>query len=223
MKNPTELFGFGFRTVLLSFAVLALSSCFGVSMDLSVKSDGSGRVNLEYRFSRQIESLGRLDGNERWNILPTGKADFERSLASRKGLKLVSFSAKNEGADLVNRAEIEFENLEALGSFLDAGGSLARIGGEGAKNKMALTLHGETGNADPDLLSLLKERSGAYETAISLSAAGEASLELVNGAGEKIETPPGARLVGRGKKVSFSMKTADILTYPGGLILEILF
>jgi hypothetical protein len=180
-------------------------------------------MNLEYRFSRQLESLGRLDGNERWNILPTGEADFKRSLARFEDLDLVSFSAKEEGGDIVNRAEIEFKNPGALVSFLDAGGRQAFAGKEGLKNKLCLTLHGGAENADPELLSLLKRNSGDYEVSVSLNAAGEASLALVNGAGERIEAPGGARLTARGKKVSFAMKTGNLLSFPGDIILEILF
>jgi hypothetical protein len=204
---------------LLPLVVLALSSCFGASLDISVKNDGSGRAKLEYRFSRQFESLGRLDGNERWNILPTGEADFKRSLARAADPALVSFSAKDEGGDLVNRAEIEFKTPAALVSFLDAKGRQAII----AKNKLRLTLHEGTENADPELLSLLKRHSENREVSVSLSSDGEASLALVNAAGEKIETPEGARLTARGKKVSFTMNTGDILSFPGDLILEILF
>ncbi|MDR2134019.1 MAG: hypothetical protein LBP27_02840 [Treponema sp.] len=209
--------------LVLPLAVLALSSCFGVSLDISVKNDGSGRMNLEYRFSRQLESLGRLDGNGRWNIIPTGEADFKRSLARSADLDLVSFSAKEEDGDIVNRAEIEFKTSAALVSFLDAGGRRAAAGEEGAKKKLRLVLHEGTGNADPELLSLLKENSGNREVSVSLSAPGEASLALVNLAGEKIEAPPGARLTARGKKVSFAMNTGDLLGFPGGIILEILF
>jgi hypothetical protein len=209
--------------LVLPLVVLTLSSCFGVSLDISVKNDGSGRANLEYRFSRQLESLGRLDGNGRWNIIPTGEADFRRGLARSADPALVSFSAKDEGGDIVNRAEIEFKSPAALVSFLDAGGRRALAGREGGKNKLRLTLHEGTENADPELLSLLKGNPGNREVSVSLSAAGEASLALVNRAGEKIETPEGARLTARGKKVSFAMNTGDLLSFPGDIVLEILF
>ena len=43
--------------------MLLLSSCMGVQADIALNSDGSGILVLEYRFSRLLESLGKLDGN----------------------------------------------------------------------------------------------------------------------------------------------------------------
>ena len=49
----------------LCLAAIGLNSCLGASADITIRSDGSGRIALEYRVSQMLESLGRLDGNER--------------------------------------------------------------------------------------------------------------------------------------------------------------
>ncbi|GHT76702.1 hypothetical protein FACS1894124_8630 [Spirochaetia bacterium] len=71
-----------------------LGSCIGMSADITIRRNGSGVLALEYRMSRELESLGKLDGNERWLPIPVGKADFERTTDRIPGLALKSFSSK---------------------------------------------------------------------------------------------------------------------------------
>ena len=56
--------------------VMLLSSCIGVNADMVVQANGSGSITLEYHVSQFLESLGKLDGNENWPLIPVGRADF---------------------------------------------------------------------------------------------------------------------------------------------------
>jgi hypothetical protein len=143
---------------------------------------------------------------------------------------LVSYSAKDlpgtsGGRDLVTKAVLEFRNTEALLAFLDASGVHASFVLEAAPsvtgNLLRLVLLSAAksgGNAtettDADLLSLLREISGGYEIKISLTAPKNASLTV---------TPDvqAAQMITRGKKVSFSIGTGDLLSLDEGLELEI--
>ena len=73
-------------TLLLCLSAVVLNSCLGVSADITIKADGSGKIALEYRVSQALESLGKLDGNG--PAIPVGKADFERSVSRIPGLRL---------------------------------------------------------------------------------------------------------------------------------------
>ena len=215
---PTDLFKL---TACLLFPVLA--SCIGVSADITISAEGSGRIALEYRVSRMVEALGRLDGNERWQTVPVGRADFERSLARLPDMRLVSFSTREQaaggaanGGDIINKAELEFKNIETLLAFLDASGEHASFVRQNGTNRLTFTLleARDPATADADLLALVRELSLGYELHLSLSVAGTASLTL------KPETVPQARLVSPGKKVSFGIPTGELLSLPGGLELE---
>ena len=198
-------------------ALFALCSCFGVSADISVRGDGSGKLVLEYRVSRMAEALGRLDGNSRRQTVPVGRADFERSLSRLPGLRLVSFSsAEDAGGDTVNRAELEFKSIEALPAFFDAAGSRAAFVRENGTNRLSLTLLDAPGAAalDPDLLTLVREVSAGYRLRLGLSAAGTASLATTP------SVVPAADIVARGKTVSFSIGTGELLGLSEGLQLE---
>ena len=198
-------------------ALLALSSCFGVSTDISVREDGSGKIALEYRVSPMAEALGRLDGNRRWQTVPVGRADFDRTLARLPDMRLVSFSATEEsgGGDTVNRAELEFKNIETLLAFLDASGRRASFSRENGVRRLSLTLmEARSADADPDLLALLREVSRPYELRLNLSAAGTVSLKTAPA------SVPAARILSPGKTASLTIGTGELLSLAGGLAVE---
>ena len=221
MKLSRALAG-GLLMVLLLFT---MNSCFGVSASISVRADGSGKILLEYRVSQMAESLGRLDGNERWHTAPVGRADFQRSLERLPGMRLKSFSEKNSGADIVTSAEIEFKTIDALLAFLDGNGRYAQFSGGGGTNRLKIVLldaeAGRAANADTDLAALLGELSRGYEVHISFTAAGGASLSLLDGAGKQSGGVQAARLVPAGKTVSLTIGTGELLNLSQGLGLEI--
>ena len=201
--------------------VVLLNSCLGASADISIHANGSGKIALEYRVSQMLESIGRLDGNERWPAVPVGKADFERSVARIPGLRLSSFSAKDTanaagGRDLVTRVVLEFKDTGALLAFLDSTGSRASLSQVNGENLLRLVLLEPSFNiANDDLKSLLREVSAGYEVSISLSATKNASITVMP------QSVPAARMVSQGKKVSFTIGTGELLNLENGLALEI--
>ena len=202
-------------------ALLLLNSCLGVSADISIRKDGSGRIALEYRVSQVLESMGRLDGNARRPAIPVGRADFERSLARIPGLRLVSHKTKDVpnaagGRDLRTTAVLEFRDTAALLAFLDSSGGGATLTQKDGKNLLRLVFRDSSAAIDnADLKSLLKEISAGYGINVSLRAP----------AGARITTfppsVPAATIVSGGKKVSFSIGVADFIDLDDGLTLEI--
>jgi hypothetical protein len=202
------------------FAAAALfNSCLGVSADISIHADGSGKIALEYRVSQMLESIGRLDGNVNKPVVPVSRPDFERSLAAIPGMSLSSFSAKDlknssGGSDLVTKAVLEFDKTEALLAFLGSSGGRASLSQENGKNLLRLVMLEPSGGiADADLLALLREVSQGYEINISLSTPKNASLSV-------LPDSVLARLVSQGKKVSFTAGLADLTGLKEGLVLE---
>ena len=209
--------------LLIIVAIMILGSCLGASADISIRADGSGKIALEYRVSQMLESMGRLDGNERWPAIPVGKADFERSLARIPGLRLLSFSAKNArnargGTDLVTRAAVEFKNTGALTAFLDSAGNNASLIQRDGKNILRLVLlEPSTGVIDGDLLSLLKEISAGYEICFRFTLPKNAALSLLPA------SVPAASITSEGKQVSFAIGLGDIAALEDGLAIEVVW
>jgi hypothetical protein len=212
-----------------------MNSCLASEADISIRADGSGRISLEYRVSQMLESLGRLDGNERWPTFPVGKADFERSIARIPDLSLLSYSSKEApslnnslgGKDLVTKVSLEFKNTAALLAFWSSEAAVTRAGSIAASGRTASLTQRDGKNIlrlvllDPssdtingDLLSLLKEISAGYELTLSLSAPQNAAISLS-------PSVSSARVVTQGKKVSVAIGMGDLLDLKDGLAVEI--
>jgi len=207
--------------LLTGLAAVVLGSCAGVSADITIKADGSGKIALEYRVSQELESLGRLDGNENWPVIPAGKTDFERSAARIPGLRLSGYSSKDVrkasgGSDLVTKAALDFKDSGALLAFLDSKGSRAVLVQDGSGSLLRLTILEPSGDiANPDLLSLFREVSEGYDFSISFSLPKNAGLTMIPA------SIPAAKLVSGGKKVSFSIGMGELFSLNEGLALEI--
>jgi hypothetical protein len=207
--------------LLTGLEAVVLSSCMGVSADITIKADGSGKIALEYRMSKELESLGRLDGNESRPVIPVGKTDFERSAARIPGLRLSGYSSKDVrnasgGSDLVTKAALDFKNSSALLAFLDSKDSCASLVQDGSGSLLRLTILDPSGDiANPDLLSLFLKISEGYNFSISFNLPGNANIEIIP------SSVPAAKLVFNGKKASFSISMGELLRLKDGLALEI--
>jgi hypothetical protein len=209
------------KFLLLCLAFASLNSCLGISADIEIRSSGSGRISLEYRVSQMLESLGRLDGNERWPAIPVGRADLERSLARMPGLKLSRYSTKDERnssgqRDLVTRITLDFKDTSALLAFLDSSAGNASFTQENGKNLLRLTLlEPSAGISNHDLLSIFRDISAGYNINIGLSAPKNAAIKMTP------PSVPAAKLSSGGKKASFSIGIGELLSLNEGLALEI--
>jgi len=205
LKRLSALFFFLF---LLSF-----NSCIGLSMDIQMRKDGSGKIGMEYRVSRMAEVIGKLDGNENWPIIPVGRTDFERSIARIPGIKLVSFSSSEKQQDVITNVTLEYDNTQALLKFLDPSGTKARYN----EGRLDIILLEADRNYDADLLDLVRQVSEGYDFTISFSADSNSIMTITDGAGKTINPPADSQFVQSGKKVSWSTPIADIFGLTNGL------
>ncbi|MDR2177297.1 MAG: hypothetical protein LBP20_04545 [Treponema sp.] len=169
-----------FLSGLAALSLAVICSCVGVRSEIVLNADGTGRMNLEYRVSRQFEAVGALDGNAGRPSIPVGRADFERGIDWLEGLTLDSFSSREEGGDLVSRAVISFSRLEDILPLLDYGGRNAAFYREGESRVLRLNLGSGAGRGDidPQLAALLEQACQGYDIAVSLSAPGKVELRV---------------------------------------------
>jgi hypothetical protein len=158
-----------------------LGSCAGSRSDITIRRDGSGTINLEYRISRLAESLGKQEGNEAWPPLPAAKADFERSVDRIAGLKIRSFSTKAEEKDVVHTIRMDFAHPQALLGFLDATVSTAV---NTAVNALGDTTGGARGGARGEVRGEVRGQRVRWS-----GGAGGGSLSLVLGGGGQTADP----------------------------------
>jgi hypothetical protein len=211
MKFPLPVFCF------FVFSGL-LCSCVGLKTEIVMKADGTGTLRTTYRIAREFMDIGALDGNERWPGVPVGRADFERSVAGMEGLTLVSYSAKEEGADLVCEALVGFSKLEDVLPLLDYGGTAASlVRGEKLSLVLRLTPEREPGTdvPSPDLLAAAEEAFRGYDFALSLSAPSPVEMKVRGENGPRIERD--------GKKAGFSVPIYELISRSGPLTVEFVF
>ena len=211
------------KPVFLLFPLLlTLSSCFGVNADITLNQNGSGTVTLVYRISKSLDSLGKLDGNERWNTIPVGKADFERSLDRLPEIKLLSFSSKEDAKDVIITAKMEFAAIGSLLAFLDASGRRSTFSGDAGSGRLALTLNEGTKNEgvkneNAGLTKLIADISDGYSVRVSVTFPGTGSLALTDSQGKAITTLPGAEFIQGGKTASFDIPLYQVLSSTDGI------
>ncbi|MDR3020622.1 MAG: hypothetical protein LBU66_06940 [Treponema sp.] len=200
--------------------LLFLNSCIGISMDIQMRKDGSGKAVIEYTVSNMAETIGRLDGNEKWHIIPAGRADWERTAARIPGMKLASYSSRENSRNnaRVITVTVEFANTDALVKFIDASGAKVSISRENQSNKLGIILNEPTHEEiDADLLDLFKQISASFTISISFSSGANSTLTVTDGAGNEIQASSVMRLVSSGRKVSFAINTAEAATMKNGI------
>ena len=104
------------KIVLLCLALAFLTSCIGIDSRLTIRSNGSGTLQLTYRISQLVANLGLSTGKSAIP-LPVTRADFDRSLAASGGkVRLTRFDRSESEKDITIRVEMSFDSLDALAS-----------------------------------------------------------------------------------------------------------
>jgi hypothetical protein len=184
------------KSVFIAFSALiivSLSSCIGVNSNVSIRQNGSGTIQLEYRLSRMFEALGKLDGNEKQLPLPVGRTDFERTVNRVPGLALTAYSISQDEKDLLVKAELSFTSLDALAGFLDAAGQSVRLVSDGGNRTMGLVLVRGIKNVDADLESLVRTVFAGYTIDMRFNFPSTPTVSTVGNIGQAAVTGTSAR------------------------------
>lgn len=215
-RNKKKIF-----TVMVLLFILMLTSCIGISMDITIYKDGSARVSVEYRVSGMAETIGRLDGNENSPIIPTGREDFERTAARITGMKIVSFSTREKNRDSYTNVILDFENPQALLRFLDPNGGTASL----TDNSFNLIFNKPaSAEINKDLLDLMQRYSDGYNFEFNFTSDGyNCDMVITDGTGKQIGLPGFAKASLFGKKVSLSMPVVPLYNYREGLGVSIIW
>jgi len=203
--------------ILLFPLFFLLNSCLGINADIVLNQNGSGTLALEYHIAKILDSLGTLDGNERWNTIPVGKADFERTLERLPEMKLLSFSSKENGKDLVIAAKMEFSSLQGLLGFLDASGQRSSYSGSSSSHSLLLTFTEGSGIENASLDKLIAVISENYRVRMSMTFPREGSLSITDRQGMTGSPIRGSEITTQGKKVSCSFPLYEILASKEGI------
>jgi len=210
--------------LLLSITVVMLSSCIGVSLDIQMNRDGSGRLTMLYNISNTLLEYGGIDGISSESAVPLSRSDWERTAERNKDIKLVSYSSKQSGQNTIITIVADFTNLEALREVLDPSIDNIIFSLNDQGGNLNILLSGDSGsmdNYDENVLEIVKYMFEDYNFSFSFSAPGNSAMRITNGNGEAISLPTSAAAVLTGRKVSLTMNILDSLFTEEGLRLLI--
>jgi hypothetical protein len=203
---------------------ITLGSCIGLSIDIQMNRDGSGRLTMEYRISRMLDTLGVLDGNEHTPAIPVSRQDWDRTMERISGARITSFSSSQRGQDTMTTVTITFDNPQSLLAILDPEGerSLLALGDRSGQFDIILNDPGSSrymdfSGYDENLLELTRNMFTDYNFSISFSAAENSTLTVTDGDGNIISLPSSAQVVRTGRRVSLAIGVMDLINLTDGL------
>ncbi|MDR2542931.1 MAG: hypothetical protein LBC80_05735 [Treponema sp.] len=206
----------------LFLVVLIFNSCIGLAINIQMNNDGSGRLTLEYRVSRILMNIGGLDGNQRWPVIPVGRADWDRTIERINGARINSFSTKEVGLDTVITVVINYDTPQTLLEMLEPLGDKASITTDNAQWQLLYILEkgafdAEQTGIEPDLMELAQTMFSDYDLSISFSAPGNSTMAITDGDGNEITPPDFAGIISSGRTTSMKMRIMDVIGMSDGI------
>jgi len=203
-----------FCLVILPAFIILLNSCIGLSLDIQMNRNGSGRLTMEYRISSMISGIGALDTNASMPAIPVGRNDWERTIEKLPGVKLTSYASRETERDTIVNAVFDFPDIESLAALLDSTGEAVTIT---AGSLNMIVLNKPDSRYDENLISIMRTFFNDYNFSLNFTAPSNSTLTVTDGAGNA----PSQTTVTSGRRVSFTMSIMDITSLPDGLGLRI--
>jgi hypothetical protein len=203
-----------FCTTIVSLCFL---SCIGVASRITINQNGGGTLHIEYRIARSLETLGMLDGNEKWLPVPIGRADMERTIARVEGLSLVSHTTRQAGDDLVHTAEISFSSTAALSAFFDSTGQDFLADFDGKRMRISFP---EQKDISGEFKELLTGALEGYDFSFSFTVPGKANVTWLDKEGKTMQNYKGSCIAGN-NTVEYTIPMAQLVFLDASQTMEV--
>jgi len=210
--------------IFIWFVLASLTSCLGLSIDIQLNRDGSGRLTMEYHISSMLDSLGALDGNLSMPTIPVGRADWDRTIERIEGARISSFSTRQKGNDTVTSVTIDFNSIHSLIAIIDPGNERTSISMDNRSGQLNFIINdgkinelNEENGINESLMILARAMFFDYKFSISFGAQGNSTLIITDGTGKEIAPPAAAEVITQGRKVSMSIGIMDLIDIDEGL------
>jgi hypothetical protein len=200
---------------------LMMAACLGTETGIDIKRDGSGTINMTYRISNELFTLGALPGNEGAPPLPVGRGDVERTFSRIPGMEMTSYSEKGDERDRIFSIAAKFDNLDALVSYLDGQGSLATIRHDGGMTSLSVNLGADSSALDPELAPMLPIIFDGYYMDFKISLPRSCTVSYTDKDGTELPAPPYGETSTTANSVSFHAPMADTLAETGTAVMTV--
>jgi hypothetical protein len=169
--------------------------------------------------AKDLEKIGKLDGNERWLPVPVGRADLERSVKRIEGMRLVSFKAKDAGKDMVYSARLDFSSPAALTAFLDASGQQSELDMVKRKAVFVFQGAGQGLSGDSGFSGLVAQSLSGYDFSLSLKLPAAVSIRWLDAGGKETKNPGVFSVTG--SSLHFNASMTDLVLLEKTAIMEV--
>ncbi|MDR2659607.1 MAG: hypothetical protein LBC27_06420 [Spirochaetaceae bacterium] len=207
-KNITVILGLGLAAVMFS-------ACIGLKTGIDVKKNGGGTIEMEYRVSNELLSMGSQAGNEDFPPLPVGEQDFERTFDRIPGIKMTSYSEKEDGDDSLFLIKAKFDNLKALVNFLDSQGRQAAVEIKDGKTFFSISFDVDDKDIDPDFVQILPVVFEDYYMEFTIKLPNKCEVSYLGPDGEKLPGLPYGETAVTSDTVDFSSSMAELFSSGG--------
>jgi hypothetical protein len=205
------------KNYLTVLTALMLTACLGMETEIDIKQNGSGTVNMTYRISNELFSLGTLPGNKNSPPVPVGREDFERTFNRIAGVEMVSYSEREGGGDKFFSVKAKFENLDALVNFFDAHGrQLTLIHGDDGRTILSIRLDMNQETIDPDMAPILPLIFENYFFDFNISVPRDCEVSYMDSGGVELPAIPFGETTVAAKSAAFHSPIADLFSGGSG-------
>ncbi|MDR3357219.1 MAG: hypothetical protein LBO04_08570 [Spirochaetaceae bacterium] len=198
------------KKCLTALAALIFTACLGMETEIDIKQNGSGTINMTYRVSEELFSMGTLPGNEGSPPVPVGKEDFERTFDRIPGMEMLSYSEKNDGGDRLFLVKAKFDDLDAMTDFLDGQGRQAAIERKDGKTVLSINFDIDEEAIDPDMAPLLPMMFENYFFDFSVSLPRNCEVSYRDGDGVELPAMPYGETAVETRSVTFHSAMSDL-------------
>jgi hypothetical protein len=156
---------------ILVVVVALLSSCIGIESQITLQNDGSGTLLLNYRVSRLMKNLDVAKSD--WHLpLPVSREDFQRTVDSISGLKLLSLAQREDERDVLIDARLAFTGVQAINSLGKEGQIELSLSNEGDLHVFRQQIYRGRGleQISPESLQMIQTFFEGYELSYRVTA-----------------------------------------------------
>jgi hypothetical protein len=123
------------KKLLIAPLALLFFSCVSINTSIQLANNGSGQITLQYTVSQMVSNLGRVDSDWQRLPLPITEADFRRAVGQIAGLKLDSFSRKEDAQNITIDATLSFLDVSSLNQLYSPGGKAIQVTDSGGQTE----------------------------------------------------------------------------------------
>lgn len=190
-------------TLLLLFSPL-LVSCLTTETEVTLRRDGSGRIDLSYEIDRGAWETGVFDDSDVARPIPVTRYEFEEAAIQIDGLELRSHRVSGSDETVTVNATVAFDSIEALRRFLGPGSLEVELSDDGGVWRQVVA---EGRGAQEGGAAALAESLEEYSMSFRIDPPGQ--ITATNGV-----------LVGDGDAATFSVPLSDVVRATSEIVWE---